>query len=113
MSLSGPVVQRPVILPPPLSSHRWKWVGFAALWGQPNALSTALGAETPRLSPRHPWPTTQLGTGRPQSAATSPGPSTTIGIRTTLMPPLGSQAVATCSASEAWRIGYLSWCGIL
>ncbi|KAF8661224.1 hypothetical protein HU200_057068 [Digitaria exilis] len=104
MSLSGPMVQRPVILPP-LEAGCIRCSVRASLTHCP----PALGAETPR----HPQPTMQLRTGGPQSAATCPGPSATIGIRTTLMPPLGSQAVATCSASEAWRIGYLSWCGVL
>jgi hypothetical protein len=63
-------------------------------------MSTNLGVGMQRLSPRHPKPTTQLGMGGPQFVALDLGTCTTIDIHTTLLPPLGIQAIATCSASE-------------
>jgi hypothetical protein len=63
-------------------------------------MSATLGVGMQRLSPRHPKPTTQLGMGGPQFVALDPGTCTTIDIHTTLLPPLGLQAIATCSASE-------------
>uniref|UniRef100_A0ACD5XHH7 Uncharacterized protein n=1 Tax=Avena sativa TaxID=4498 RepID=A0ACD5XHH7_AVESA len=100
---SGPVLQRPVILPPLEAGSERCSVKPASRSAchfrdrEANAFASA------------PRPTTQLGTGKPAYYSTGPGPKSNPNIHTTLMPPHGLQARATELGVHSPSAEYLSW----
>lgn len=78
----------------PLSFHCMEWEVLTALWGQPDAVPSALRGSKPGPSPKPAGPNSPLGTGGPEVASWDQ-PIKPAQSPITLMPPLGLQANVT------------------